>query len=171
MRFALIASCIFALSYVAVATPLDDYVAIDDGYFSYSYTGQTRSGNGWDAYIWNMTSQKWLTSADVDRSVWRHWLVIVIPHSINMSNNAGLLYITGGGNENPEGYPGSDGEDLLLTAELAVASMTPAAVLYQVPNQPLRFPCDPWHKSRSEDAAIALTWWHFVHTHRSRTGY
>jgi PhoPQ-activated pathogenicity-related protein len=33
----------------------------------------------------------------------------------------------------------------------------------QVPNEAITFPADPLHKGgRSEDAAIAMTWWHFL---------
>lgn len=148
---------------VATATPLDDYVAKVDGCFNFEDLNMTRGGNGWTGHIWNLTSQCWLDGTQVNRPVWWHHLIVVIPHDCNASSNTALMYITGGGNDNPNSFPGDDDEDLVMTAELAVASRTPAATLYQVPNQPLAFPWDPWHNNgRSEDSAIAITWWHYI---------
>ena len=39
---------------------------------------------------------------------------------------------------------------------------TIGAALFQVPNSPIIFHTDPVHESRSADAAIAFTWWHFL---------
>eukprot|EP00759_Apiculatamorpha_spiralis_P003195 PhF_6_TR11541/c0_g1_i2/m.18534 len=158
---------LFALLFISCvfSTPLDDYVALNDGCFQYQDLNVTIKGLGWTGHIWNLTSQCWLNSSLVDRTVWWHHLVVVIPDVINPQAKSfgGLLYITGNSNNNPNDYPSATDEDIIVCASIAVASKTVGAVLYQVPNQPLTFPWDPWHvNGRSEDAAIAITWWHFV---------
>jgi PhoPQ-activated pathogenicity-related protein len=155
---------IFILTFaMAFATPLDDYVAKEDGCFNYLDTGVTRGGNGWTGYIWNVTSQCWLDPTLANRNIWWHFLIVVVPHDVNTSSRGALLYITGGGNSNPTGFPGNNDEDLLVSAQIALSSRSVAAVLYQVPNQPLTFPWDPWHHpNREEDGAIAVTWWHYI---------
>ena len=97
------------------------------------------------------------------RNIWWHSFIVVVPHDVDISSHAALLYINGGDNSNPTDLPGDDDEGLVVTAQIALSSRTVAAVLYQVPNQPLTFPWDPWHVGgRNEDSAIAITWWHFV---------
>lgn len=151
-------ACVIAGALVS-ATPLDDYVNKPDPNFKFIDTGVRRSGNGWTGYVYNLTSQMWLSEANVSRPLWWHWLIIIIPHDVKMNGTKALLYITG--NDNRDGsehsIPKDDDEDLFVTATLAVSARTPAAVLFQVPNQPLKFPVDPFHSERVEDAAIALT--------------
>jgi PhoPQ-activated pathogenicity-related protein len=151
-----------ALIAVAAATPLDDYMNNGDKSFSYKDTGVTLGGNGWTAYIYNMTSQTWMTEAESSQPVWWHHVAIVIPHAVDASKQAAFMYITGGDNKHPMDFPKADDEGLMIVAGMSVKARTAGAVLWQVPNQPIKFPCDPYHKSRSEDAAIALTWWKFM---------
>jgi PhoPQ-activated pathogenicity-related protein len=153
-----------ALPLMSHATPLDEFVAVDDGHFNWSYTGVKLAGSGgWDGYVYNMTSQMWLSFADVNRPVWWHWLVIIIPHNLNRSvSHKAVLYISSEGNDHPESVPTRDSGHLFVATNLSVAAGTPAAVLFQVPNQPLWFPCNPYHEMLGSDQAIALTWWHFI---------
>eukprot|EP00331_Platyophrya_macrostoma_P032151 CAMPEP_0176444884 /NCGR_PEP_ID=MMETSP0127-20121128/23338_1 /TAXON_ID=938130 /ORGANISM="Platyophrya macrostoma, Strain WH" /LENGTH=507 /DNA_ID=CAMNT_0017830497 /DNA_START=68 /DNA_END=1591 /DNA_ORIENTATION=+ len=146
----------------AALTPLDEYVARNDGCFHFENLNVTRGGNGWTAYAWNLTSQCWLDGSITSRPVWWHTLMVVIPHDVNESTTSAALYITGDNNDVGH-IPSDDDEDLIITAELAVASRIPAATLYQVPNQPITFFYDPWHKeNRVEDDAIAITWWRYI---------
>ena len=92
-------------------------------------------------YLLNMTSQAWLDKSLVDRVVWTHQLVVVIPDNIRYNGTA-LMYITGGGNNNP-GPPAADDEDLLCTAIIAMANGVIGATLYQIPNAPIVFTEDP----------------------------
>jgi hypothetical protein len=47
-------------------------VQVDPNY-NYFDTGVVLAEQtGWKAYLLNMTSQQWLTTADVDRSIWTH---------------------------------------------------------------------------------------------------
>jgi PhoPQ-activated pathogenicity-related protein len=157
---ALLCAQVFALH--AGLTSLDEYVYKDDGYFSYTNCNHQVSGLGWTAHFWNLTSQKWLTDKNVSRSVWWHHVAVIIPDTVNLSRHNAFVYITGGDNHNPNSFPSAGDEGLLIAATVATGAQTVAAVLWQVPNQPLEFPIDPFNMSRSEDAAIALTWWKFI---------
>lgn len=146
------------------ATPLDDYVNKQDPNLKWTYTGKTFTSLDYTAYVYNLTSQQWMTSEFSDRSVWWHHVVVIIPSVIDPDyESRALLYITGGDNNNPNSFPDASDEDVFVTATIAVNAKVPAATLFQVPNQPIQYTNDPWHRGgRSEDSAIALTWWTFI---------
>ena len=56
--------------------------------------GLTLSGAGYTAYILNMTSQTWLNAATVSRSVWWHFMMVVVPVE-RTPGETGLLWISG----------------------------------------------------------------------------
>jgi PhoPQ-activated pathogenicity-related protein len=158
-----------ATAATAAASPLWDYVHSPNPSYGWYDTGVviessfdniTKAG-GWKAHLLNLTSQAWLTPADFVGSighVWTHNLVVVVPETINYKA-AGMLYITGNGNDGaPNQAPSADDEDLLVCASLAVTVGAVCSVLYQVPNQPVVFAADPARKARSEDALVAWTW-------------
>jgi PhoPQ-activated pathogenicity-related protein len=138
-------------------TPLDDYVNKPDDHFSY-YLYNTSKGVGFTAYTINMTSQKWLTENDVDRPVWWHWVVIMVPDEL-VHTEKSFVYITGNGNG---GAPDLKSEDNLLASELAVTTKSVATALFEIPNEPLHFVQEPGQPRRSEDGIIAYTWKHFI---------
>lgn len=95
----------------------------------------------------------------MDRSIWWHYLAVVIPPKITYKKVA-AMYITGG--DNTDGVPPNDGEDILLCAAIAVFAEAPCAVLFQIPNQPIVFAAEQPPKKRVEDEVIAYTWSHFI---------
>ncbi len=70
------------------------------------------SGPGYTGYVLNMTSQMWLTPADSDRSIWWHYVAIIVPDLIEFPNHA-VVYNTGGSNH--DGPPTGTGEDEVFT--------------------------------------------------------
>ena len=60
---------------------LAEYVHKKDPAYRYDLR-QTISGNGFTEYVIELVSQNFLTLADVDRTEWRHWLVVVKPDVI-----------------------------------------------------------------------------------------
>lgn len=141
-------------------TALDDYVNKPDSNYKWFDTNITISGPGWTTYILNMTSQQWLTPAEVgDRSIWWHYVAVVVPDVITYKNVAGL-YITGG--YNTDGPPQAGSEDLELATALALTTGAPCATLFQIPNAPVYFTAEQPPKRRVEDAIIAYTWNHFI---------
>jgi PhoPQ-activated pathogenicity-related protein len=136
-------------------TALDRYVHAADPSFKFELVN-TLKGEGYTAYVLDLTSQTWKTPIEADRSVWKHWLTIVKPEKIDYTT--GFLYITGGSNNNkaPEKV------DALIT-DLALTTNTVVAELRMVPNQPLTFP-DGTKPGMTEDEFIAYTWDKFLRT-------
>ncbi len=135
-------------------TPLDEYVAAPDPAFRYELRS-THQGNGWKGHVLYMASQTWLTPDKVDRTLWEHWLVIVVPDK--PAHTTGLLLIGGGGN----GGNMPRGADANLR-RIVKETNTVAAQIHQVPNQPLVFSDDG--RRRSEDAIIAHNWDKYLRT-------
>ena len=109
--------------------------------------------------LWlNLTSQAWLTPADVSQSIWWHYVAVIVPQNLNSSfASKGLLYITGGNNGPTP--PKITSEDLIVAAVLAQSTQTVATVLFQIPNQPIHFWAQgPNAGGKTEDALIALSW-------------
>lgn len=135
-------------------TALDRYVHAPDAHFKYELV-KTIAGDGYTAYVLDMTSQQYLTAAEVNHPIWRHWLTVVKP--VKVTSNVGLLFIGGGAN----------GDDAPASADplaARIATMTGAVVatLNMVPNQPLIFAGET--RERIEDAIIAYTWDKYLRT-------
>lgn len=139
-------------------TPLDEYVAKPDPHYSYKLVNKIE-GQGVTTYVLEMVSQKWLTSEEVDRPIWKHWLRITKPEEVKTS--LGLLYISGGSNGG-----GPPGKIDPLTARLAKGSSSIVTELKMIPNQPLVFKGET--RGRKEDALIAYTWDKFLRTGESK---
>jgi PhoPQ-activated pathogenicity-related protein len=137
-----------------VQTALDRYVALPDTNYSYRLVRQI-PGKGGTTSLLEMTSQSWLTTNEVDRTLWKHWLILVQPDNVESSKC--LLFISGGANTSGE----PKGPDDKL-AQIALATKSAVAELKMVPNQPLRFPGDA--EGRVEDSFIAYTWDKFLRT-------
>jgi PhoPQ-activated pathogenicity-related protein len=129
-------------------TALDKYIAKTDSVYGWKLVSRL-PGDGYQAFVLELTSQTWRTEKDVDRPVWKHWLTVIKPDRVTSSK--ALLYI-GSGN-NLSGPPKSAPERATM---LAIGSNSIVADLGQVPNQPLFF-SDSKDKSRSEDDLIAYT--------------
>ena len=134
-------------AHVAFGTALDDYVAAPDSNYRYSVV-KTIDGPGYKAYVLDMISQSWRSKAEVDRTLWQHWLTVLKPDGA--TGDTALLWINGGSNGGSA--PGS--VDPIL-AGVASQINTVIADLRMVPNQPLVFP--DGGRPRSEDAIIAYT--------------
>ena len=159
----------FAALHKASATPLDDYVWKEDPNYSWADTGEVIHGHNTDktasyvGYILNMTSQRWLSDEDTSRSLWWHYLVVIVPstHNRETIHNA-TLWITDGNNDNPDELPTRFNYNMLLASELAMGTGLITGCLFQVPNEKMVFSSDPEQKKRGEDAIIAFTWAHFL---------
>src|SRR3989454_4830378 len=135
-------------------TALDRYVAAPDTNYKWHLVNTVR-GEGYTTYFVDMTSQAWLTTNEVNRTLWQHWLTIVKPDKL--TSTTGLLFIGGGANKTE---PPAKAEANIVT--IATNSGTVVTELRNVPNQPLTFTRD--HQDRSEDALIAYTWDKFLRT-------
>lgn len=135
-------------------TALDDYVVAPDTNYSY-HVLSTNRGKDQTSYVLEMTSQAWLTTNEVDRPVWKHWMLIVRPDKLTSSK--ALLFISGGANG---GAPPGSADGNMVQIALAANSMV--AELKMVPNQPLVFAGET--EQRKEDSLIAYTWDKFLRT-------
>jgi PhoPQ-activated pathogenicity-related protein len=135
-------------------TALDRYVAAPDSHYSYRLV-HTAPGPGFTTYVLEMTSQEWLTTNEVDRPIWKHWMTLIKPDTL--ASSTGLLFIGGGSNEK-EAPKQADANMI----KVALATKSVVTELRMVPNQPLVFVGD--EKKRSEDAIIAYCWDKFLRT-------
>ena len=135
-------------------TALDEYIAAPDTNYSYQVVA-TVPGKGHTTFIVDMTSQAWLSTNEVDRPLWQHWMIIVKPTEVATSKS--LLFIGGGGN----GGKPPTGADANLVG-IALATKSVVSELKMVPNQPLVFAGET--EGRKEDSLIAYTWDKFLRT-------
>lgn len=135
-------------------TALDRYIAAKDDSYAWKLISKEETPLG-TLYTIELTSQTWLRPDEVDRPVWKHWLMVAKPKGV--TSNKALMFISGGknGNEPPKGLDGR-------MVKIAVATKSVVAELKQVPNQPLVFHNDG--QPRSEDDLIAYTWDHYLKT-------
>jgi PhoPQ-activated pathogenicity-related protein len=138
----------------AERTALDHYVAAPDPSYRFE-VADTADGDGFRTATLDLISQTWLTDKEVDRPVWRHWLLVVVPKQVR--STTGMLFIGGGAN----GREAPDKPDARL-AQIALATGSVVAELKTVPNQPLTFVGDG--KPRVEDEIIAYTWERYLTT-------
>lgn len=135
-------------------TALDRYIAKPDPAYSYQLLTTLPTPLG-KVHVIEMTSQTWLTPAEVDQTNWTHWITLAVPSEV--TSETALFFIGGGSNE--KGPPRSPNSDL---ARIAVETKSVVAELRCVPNQPLTFHQDG--KGRFEDDLIAYTWDKYLRT-------
>ena len=140
----------------SATTALDRYVAAPDPNFSWK-VAKPLPADGVTATLLDMTSQKWLTEAEVERPLWTHWITVVRPEKV--TSDVALLFITGGSLDR---QPPSAPSAWLVDAAKMTGTIT--AELRLVPNQPVVFKDDPEQKKRSEDDFIAYTWNKYLRT-------
>ena len=162
--------CLLAWASPVSATAIDDYVAAPDSHYTYSLNN-TISGPGFTAYVLDMISQQWRTSADIEEggeggTIWQHWLTVFVPDDID--GNIAFLYINGGNNGRVAPTSWRDGGELELLAGFASDTGTVVANIGQIPNQRIKFTDEPdpvsFPNGRTEDELIAYAWDKFLTT-------
>ena len=138
----------------ATETALDRYVAKPDPAYAWSKVATVPEA-GVTSFVLDLVSQNWLTTAEVDRPEWRHWVMIARPD--NLAHSTALLMIAGGANG--AGAPPKPSKSL---AEIAKATQSVVVELRMVPNQSLVFGGDG--QPRKEDDLIAYAWEKYLRT-------
>lgn len=138
----------------AARTALDEYVHTPDPSYEWELV-KTIPGEGYTGYVLDMVSQNWLTEEVVNRTEWRHWVVVAVPDTVK--HRTGFLYIGGGSNEGDA--PGGVNP---IVSTLATQTNSVVTELRMVPNQPLVFNGET--RRRTEDALIAYTWDQYLRT-------
>ena len=141
-------------THLSPQTALDRYVAAPDTNYTWRLV-KTIPGEGCTTCIVDLVSQAWLTTNEVNRTRWQHWLVIVKPEKVRSAT--GLLYISGGSNKKD---PPSKSDFVLAT--IAKTTGTVVSELRNVPNEPLLFAGET--DERTEDGIIAYSWDKFLRT-------
>jgi PhoPQ-activated pathogenicity-related protein len=137
-----------------LTTALDRYVAAPDTNYNYALSN-TIPGSGQTTFVLDMTSQAWLTTNEVNRTLWKHWLILVKPNVV--TNSHSLLFISNG--DNPGTLPAGADSNL---RQIALDTGSVVTELRMVPNQPLTFAGEAY--PRTEDAIIAHNWDKFLRT-------
>src|SRR6267378_5260841 len=135
-------------------TALDDYIAAPDTNYAFRVVSSI-PGKDQTTHVLEMTSQAWLTTNEVDRPLWKHWVIIVKPDQVTSSKS--LLFISGGANDGK--VPGAGDGSM---SGIATATKSVVTELRMVPNQPLVFAGET--ERRTEDSLIAYTWDKFLRT-------
>jgi PhoPQ-activated pathogenicity-related protein len=145
-----------ALAFTATGaeTALDRYVKRPDPTYAYKVVDALK-GEGYTAFVVELTSQTWRKESEVDRTVWKHWLTIVKPDKVE--HTTGYLFITGGNIRDKA--PARAKPEYV---DIALTTHSVAAELQDVPNEPLQFKDAPGAKS--EDGIIAYTWIKYMET-------
>lgn len=127
---------------------LEKYVKFDDGAFEW-HVGSTLQAEGATVYNLRLTSQRWRSAGEVDRTLWKHWVTVAVPTKIRQRM---AILVIGGGRHREE-PPASVPADMLLLVRAAGA-----VVVYvdNIPNQPLELEKDG--KQRVEDNLVARSW-------------
>lgn len=118
---------------------------LGNGDYTYNWElKETLPANRMTVYHLLLTSQKW------HDAVWTHQLSVIVPDRVD--NEQVLLMITGGSTTagQPEWREGASERLLAPLGEIAVRNRAVAALVRQVPNQPL-------YDSLKEDALISYT--------------
>ena len=112
----------------AAETALDRYVAAPDPAYSFRTVGELSAPAGVSASLLELTSQHWLTEKEVDRPLWRHWLIVYRP--VIVTRDVALLFISGGNNDDKRPAKANG-----VLASLARDTASITAELRMVPNQ------------------------------------
>ena len=141
----------YALELTNPETALESYLAHDDGAFNLLHV-TSLPGSGYTAHLYKMTSQKWLSTAEIDNPVWTHSLVMVIPNTVN--SETGLLFV--GEGKNTDSFPDATDQTVQVITQLALGSQSIVGAVYQTPNQPLLFNGED--TPVNEDKLVSYSW-------------
>ena len=154
VRMAIALVALLGWAHMGAATPLDDYVAAPDPAYTYSLANVI-TGAGYTANVWYMASGTWREASEVDRTLWEHWLTIIVPDTV--SHTKAMMIVSGGSNKPT---PPSSVDSTF--AQIAVGTQSILANIAQIPNEKLKFAdeTDPRYiaDGRNEDEIIAYAW-------------
>eukprot|EP01080_Neovahlkampfia_damariscottae_P011860 gene11860-5189_t len=136
---------------------IEEYVNRPDNTYKYNLHSTVNATNG-RMYVLNVTSQTWLTTNEVSKPVWKHWVLVIIPRIITSFEP--LVFIRGSNSDMKA--PTTIPKDYAAAASITQSIII---VIHQVPNQPVSFPSEP--RPRKEDDIIAYTWKIFLNTKKT----
>ena len=138
------------------ATEMSHYIKMKDDAYQWKLvdTQSTEKGN---AYFIHFASQTWLTPKDIDRTLWRHWMVVYVPKRLKYQT--ALLYISGKNNtDDYRSFYAPRWFDFAEESEAVIAEV------FNIPNQPFLFKEDPAQIQRTEDELLSFGWAQYYKT-------
>ena len=136
---------------------LEAYVKQDDGKFSYEHVLSVPA-DGLTLHLYNLVSQEWRSSDEIDRTLWQHQLVIAVPDTVISTTS--MLFV--GDNDNNDPLPDDSDIIIQIISQLATGSQTIVSAVYQIPNQPFFFPGGT--SGFKEDDLVGYTWDKYLDT-------
>lgn len=133
----------------SAATALEEYVYTPDLVYNYTLT-DTQVFPGFTFYSLLMDSLNWRGPQEVDRTLWTHQVLVIVPNVV--TNQTALMLVNGGSDPNDTVDP----LFVSLAAVIASSAGSVIAAVSQIPNQPLQFPDEK--TPISEDALVAYSW-------------
>ena len=135
---------------VTPETALQAYLHNSDKSFKWEIHDM-RKAEGITLYRILFTSQKW------KGITWNHEMTIIVPDLLKYKD--ALLFITGGSLDKEKPNTHNWDEDLIVSlSKVSKTNMTIAAIIWQVPNQPL-------YDDLTEDALISFTLHNYLNDH------
>lgn len=148
---------------LTICHPFEDYVKKVDPEYGYTEVQRVVEEDR-TIVILNQTSLRWMDENFSDRPIWYNYIAVVIPKEIKIRDTA-LMFLGLGRNDEPAPDP-EDDIFIYELAQFAVNTGAVATILYNIPNQPIKFPGADSEKV--EDAIIAQTWRYFMDTPREQ---
>lgn len=141
------------------------YVQLPDPHYSWrissEYSGNLNSVS-YSVRELTMTSQQWLSKAEVDPQVWIHPITIITPSNLKAEAKGPVTLLSGGAMQNETYFladgTGSKNPDVIAGIQIATGTGSITAVLGLVPVQALKFTADPLGEEREEDEIKAFSW-------------
>lgn len=159
IRLAFVGLMALVVSVCAQAeTALDRYLAKDDGYYQWEFV-QTHDQTLHVAHELNVTSQKWLSEAEVSLPVWKHQVIIHIPKIFNIAKwsvDDAIVYIGGGRSDKTYGP-----DDTMVMATNVTQKIL--IEIKQIPNQKMTIVGDG-DTNYDEDFFVARTFEKYLET-------
>ncbi|BFZ03769.1 hypothetical protein BsWGS_06808 [Bradybaena similaris] len=133
---------------------LEDYVNTPDLYYHYRFL-TTYVTPGVTVHALNLTSQKWKTDNVTTNPFWFHHLFFAVPTNVVHPDTA---FITIAAGYNTDKLADQADSEVARTILIARKTGSVAALIKQVPNQPIVFQDDPQHTRKVEDGILSWTW-------------
>eukprot|EP01084_Bolivina_argentea_P002587 4784_1 len=109
-----------------------------------------------------MTSGVYLNDTVITRSLWWHFITIIVPSNMNNTSHPSNAFLwvasaNSGSNTNYNKYPSFDTDDIILGSYISCHIKMPVIVLFTNPNQPIKWYDDPTNKNRKNTALLCYS--------------
>ncbi|EGC33785.1 hypothetical protein DICPUDRAFT_154106 [Dictyostelium purpureum] len=147
---------------ISESSILKDYVYAEDPHYNWTYKTSYDIGSS-NVHVLELVSQQWMENF-TDSSIWKHWLTICVPKTVEQQKT-GLLYISGGAYNNADwSVPSSEFVAGDYGQQVCQEANAITATINQIPNQYITFDDGV---ARREDDIVAYSWRKYIDTQDS----